>query len=701
MSIRSSFCLGLAALLVIIIALLVGNSVTTATPAPKLEATSNTPAKCFNPAATIVLTGKTCGTIPALQLSCYLPADMVPSPSPSPTPTPNFNNLQRSADIFSWQEFFALNWPASSNMRGEPDENKRISDAGPRVWETWKEEYEVYLRNGDKPMPWNDREPVPGTCEKVIFRTQKIHDVVDATLQAAAADGTLPAKLTDQKRKLVRYEIRLNKVLFEHIVQNRLYNAEVQALAKSVNFPNGAILIKAAWREVTPAEEKLFHTVNACVCDKSPQGKMVNCKKERMGLVGFHITQKTPSAPQWVWSTFEQIKNVPGPGATGALSFNDPTCLTCPLNKQTKPGKPNQITRAIPIPAADPDCSQPLQAVDNVQRLNAEVQKALATAGSVFQYYSLVNTQWPVPPTSSTTQPETVFQVRPAALGNTTMESFVQPTSSCMGCHSTARTVNQNNFVSSDFSFTLNNAQPALTSCKIIPPPAKAQTTWDQQNWTAITRGYALATQTYELLPTFVPTAKLHCASCHLSAGGNSDAAWWADLNNEYPKKPDLQARINHCFTNSLNGNPLCTPASSKGKGDCDTNPNMEAFLTYIKWLEEQQKTLKLCNTVPNGYPPISTLTGDPKAGQQVFIQKCAVCHQLDGQGRYESKTYFRPALWGKHSFNQAAGMFSDPAFLAAFVRWNMPLMAGGELSDQEAWDVEAFIHSKPRPKGP
>jgi hypothetical protein len=23
--------------------------------------------------------------------------------------------------------------------------------------------------------------------------------------------------------------------------------------------------------------------------------------------------------------------------------------------------------------------------------------------------------------------------------------------------------------------------------------------------------------------------------------------------------------------------------------------------------------------------------------------------------------------------------MFSDPSFLAAFVRWNMPLMAGGE----------------------
>lgn len=45
--------------------------------------------------------------------------------------------------------------------------------------------------------------------------------------------------------------------------------------------------------------------------------------------------------------------------------------------------------------------------------------------------------------------------------------------------------------------------------------------------------------------------------------------------------------------------------------------------------------------------------------------------------------------------------MFSNPADLAAFVRWNMPLGAGGLLTDQETWDVEAYIHSKPRPNTP
>lgn len=703
MSTRQSVCLCLATLLLASAALLVGLRSTAATTAPRREVTVAALAQCFNPAAKIPLTGKTCGPVPDLQLSCYLPADM--APLPSPTPAPNLNTLQRDADIFSWQEFFALNWPAHPGIRGEPDMNQPINHPGPRVWETWKEEYEVYLPGGARPRPWNDPEPIPTSCGagvgKVFFRTQKIDDVVDSTVQAAAADGTLPATLTDQKGKLVRYEIRLNKVLFDYVVKNRLYNAGVQALAKSVDFPNGAILVKAAWREVSPAEEKLFHTVTACVCDKGKDGKMVNCRKQRMGLVGFHITQKTPSAPQWIWSTFEQVNNVPGIAATGALSFNNPSCANCPPNQQTQRGTPNQIARALTIPGTEPNCGEPKQAVDNVRRLNGDVRQALANTGSVFQYYELINTQWPLPQSTSTPQPETVFNVRPLALGNTTMESFVQPTSTCMGCHSTARTVNANNFVSSDFSFTLNNAQPARTSCKIIPAPASARTAWDRQHWVEIKRGYALASQTYEMLPAFVPTAKLHCASCHLNAGGNSDAAWWVDLKSEYPTKPQLQARINHCFTNSLNGKPLCTPAAKGQKGTCDDDPYMESFLIYMQWLDKQSKSMRLCNTVAHGYPPISGSTGDPSAGQQVFIQKCAVCHQRDGQGRYENNTYFRPALWGPHSFNQAAGMFSDPAYLAAFVRWNMPLMAGGELTDQEAWNVEAFIHSKPRPKSP
>ena len=53
----------------------------------------------------------------------------------------------------------------------------------------------------------------PGTTKRLSW-TQKIGDVVDSAVQAAAA-GTLPATLTDQRGRLVRYEIRMNKMMFD------------------------------------------------------------------------------------------------------------------------------------------------------------------------------------------------------------------------------------------------------------------------------------------------------------------------------------------------------------------------------------------------------------------------------------------------------------------------------------------------------
>jgi cytochrome c len=646
---------------------------------------------CWNPSADIPLTGVACGQVQALQLTCSPPADIV-------TAT-NLNTMQRSADIFSWQEFIALNWPALTGQRGAPDPGKKIGDPGARVWETWKEESEVFRPDGVAPEPWDASERVPTSCAgatKQLFRIQKIDDIVDESVQAAGATDVLPATLTDQRGKLVRYEIRMNKVMFDYIVQNRLYDARVQATAKTIAFPSGAMLVKAAWREVTPEEERSYHTVTACVCDRDGHRQPINCQSKRMGLVGLHITQKTPSSPQWIWSTFEQVDNVPGPGTGTHPALYDPKCPTCPKNRQTRPGTPNQITRLTPIPASEPNCAQPQQAVDNVQRLNADVRRALTGAGTVFRFYQLVNTQFPVPPTG--TQPPTAFTVRPPVLANTTMESFVQRTSTCMGCHATARTVNPTTFVSSDFTFTLNNAQPRLPNPNVIAPPSQPVTSWDKQNWAAITRGYRLTTRTYELLPRNVPRAKLHCASCHLDAGGNLTAAWWVNLKQRYATLPALQHRINGCFERSMNGKPLCAPQGQPTPGNpppCDTNAGMHAFTTYMDWLTEQWNDPQ---TTTHGFPSIPSLTGNGANGRAIFEQKCAVCHGADGQGRYENNTYYRPALWGPRSFNQAAGMFSDPADLAAFVRWNMPLNAGGLLTDQEAWDVEAYMHSKPRP---
>lgn len=665
-------------------------------PTPERETPPARAAACWNPDASVALTGTACAPLTPPQVSCYLPFDLEGGVQQALAST-----VQRAADLFSWQEFLALNWPASSTERGVPDWTQPLSATGPRVWETWKETYEVYLPDGGRPPAWNDTQPLPSGCgadaTKLLTRDEKIDDVTDSVLQAAASDGRLPATLTDQRGHLVRYEIRMNRPMFEHIVDNRLYDGRRQVDATLVSFPNGGILVKAAWRRVDAAEAQAFYTVTACVCEGTDAGQPTGCHSQQMGLVGFHVTQKTPSAPAWVWSTFEQRANVRAVDGQPASFFN-PECPDCPRNQQTRPGVPDQVTRVTPIPSSAPDCDGGTGFRDDVVRLNADVAAALADAGSVFQHYELVDTQVPVASAYAAPQPTTVFGVSRPVLANTTMETYVQETSTCIGCHSTARTLKQDAFVSSDFTFSLNNAWPKPDASTTLPPPSAPQTDWDREHWPQVLRGQALAARTYELLPKYT-RAKLHCASCHLSEGRDPDAAWWVGMHEAYGTVPALQARINSCFMHSENGTALCTPAGDGGTGNCDGNADMQALLTYMSWLDAQWARRHGKETPPRGYPAIPTLTGDASRGRGVFEQKCAVCHGKDGQGRYpdDGGVYFRPALWGPDSFNAQAGM-GNPAMSAPFVHANMPLGAGGLLTVEEAWDVATFIDSQPRP---
>jgi len=69
------------------------------------------------------------------------------------------------------------------------------------------------------------------------------------------------------------------------------------------------------------------------------------------------------------------------------------------------------------------------------------------------------------------------------------------------------------------------------------------------------------------------------------------------------------------------------------------------------------------------------------------------------GKTDLNGRTVF-PPLWGPESYNWGAGMARvNPA--AGFIKANMPFGQGNSLSDQQAWDVAAFIDSQERPKDP
>lgn len=78
----------------------------------------------------------------------------------------------------------------------------------------------------------------------------------------------------------------------------------------------------------------------------------------------------------------------------------------------------------------------------------------------------------------------------------------------------------------------------------------------------------------------------------------------------------------------------------------------------------------------------------------------------IRGMGRASAAPavgYSIPPLWGDDSFNMAAGM-AKLAYAAAYIRANMPFGIDYRepvLTVQQAWDVAAYMISKPRPPAP
>ena len=142
-----------------------------------------------------------------------------------------------------------------------------------------------------------------------------------------------------------------------------------------------------------------------------------------------------------------------------------------------------------------------------------------------------------------------------------------------------------------------------------------------------------------------------------------------------------LEDRVQECFTRSENGRPLQY-----------NGPEMLAVVSFIHWLSIGQVEGK--PWPGRGFVKLPTLEADSVKGEKIYTDKCAACHGSDGAG----KPPILPALWGPDSYNDGAGMDEVPK-MAAFVQHNMPQNHPGTLTPQEAYDVAAFVHTKPRPK--
>lgn len=190
----------------------------------------------------------------------------------------------------------------------------------------------------------------------------------------------------------------------------------------------------------------------------------------------------------------------------------------------------------------------------------------------------------------------------------------------------------------------------------------------------------------------------MNCQNCHLDAGKRVNGNNYAAVAATYPKfrsrsghMETVYKRVSDCFERSLNGS---APESNSRE--------FRAIEAYIKWIGKDVAK----NDRPKGsgiqIPEMLDRAADPVRGEKLYAINCERCHGSNGEGQINpgNDGYIYPPLWGMDSYNTGAGLYRLSSF-AGFVQSNMPfneLTHNNRLTDEEAWDLAAYVNSQPRP---
>jgi thiosulfate dehydrogenase len=260
-------------------------------------------------------------------------------------------------------------------------------------------------------------------------------------------------------------------------------------------------------------------------------------------------------------------------------------------------------------------------------------------------------------------------------------------------------------------------AKPTAPPSPLIPASTTMVTAWqvpqdptndpkltdpklgDQIRW-----GYRLFTNTPHEAPKLTGGG-VSCANCHLNAGQRERAlplvgitGMFPEYNNRAARLISLPDRVVDCFLRSEN-------ATGRGIDELPNASSKEvlAITAYLTWLGRgypvgTNPSWRNKNAIAaDKLLPVAKL--DAAAGATLYSERCSSCHGADGQGVQIGDKKAGP-LWGDGSWNDGAGA-ARVYTLAGIIRYTMPYLSPGSLTDDEAQHLAAFITSKPRPVYP
>ncbi len=287
----------------------------------------------------------------------------------------------KTAAVFAWQEFIALNWPAMSGSRDKPDNTKYFgkTTGGPLVWETFRHKAEIFPASG-KPHGYSQGssadygydEPPQYVYSSNISACPSAAPNTSSASSSSQGTITTPWVNLDENSQIglakmfagvapdtygktsqqILFLAKANRTEYLYVAKNKWYGdvtppfaataKNLAATQKSappgssqfVSFPFGTIEVKSAWRQLTQTElaSGKFHTTTvryyeqlqsasanitatntsatSASSSSAPAAPVICYRDATWGLVGLHIIQKTPTAPYFIFATFEQADNL-------------------------------------------------------------------------------------------------------------------------------------------------------------------------------------------------------------------------------------------------------------------------------------------------------------------------------------------------------------------------------------------------------
>ena len=321
------------------------------------------------------------------------PAITISPTIPAVIPGGTQNATLADGAAFAWQEFIALNWvtlpqTGANGTRSIADTTRKFgSDTSSEsvVWETYRSKVEIFPGIGNPPGYVNDTSTSFGYDALLSYNygtrsmTGGLQNNPGGTVSALPActgqssvttpafvnldetsqigedtmyAGIVPSAATTDNAnpQLIRFLAKGNRTFYEYIATNDFWykgqdyvtatgnfataasSNSFPPAAPTVQLPAGTILVKATWRVLASTESASdFHTKTVRYYEDNGSGSPCWFEKT-WALLGLHIIQKTPTAPTFVFATFDHYNNLLTAGGASVEDQNGAEVGTPPAD---------------------------------------------------------------------------------------------------------------------------------------------------------------------------------------------------------------------------------------------------------------------------------------------------------------------------------------------------------------------------------